>query len=284
MEKKKDNFIMLPTVDFCFKELMQNPKVRKGFIAALLNKHPEEIKETILLPTVLRQEMGSEKFGILDVRVLMEDGTQLDLEMQVAYFKYWTKRVLFYMGKMYTGQLQNGDSYEQLEKCIHVSILDFVHFPEDEECHRIVRLQDIKTGQEYTDLFELQFLELPKLPKDGTGSDEIVKWMRFFNGKKQEDFETMAKENEYLDEAYQSLKKMSVDEEKRLEYEAREKALKDYNTQMSSARKSGEEIGLKQGLKLAKRMMRLEEQGKTQEEIAEICSVSVEEVKEVLSD
>ena len=22
-----DNFIMLPTVDFCFKELMQNPKV-----------------------------------------------------------------------------------------------------------------------------------------------------------------------------------------------------------------------------------------------------------------
>ena len=31
-----DNFIMLPTVDFCFKELMQNSKVRQGFIAALL--------------------------------------------------------------------------------------------------------------------------------------------------------------------------------------------------------------------------------------------------------
>ena len=30
------NFIMLPTVDFCFKELMQNAKVRKGIIAALL--------------------------------------------------------------------------------------------------------------------------------------------------------------------------------------------------------------------------------------------------------
>ena len=25
--KKKENFIMLPTVDFCFKELMQNAKV-----------------------------------------------------------------------------------------------------------------------------------------------------------------------------------------------------------------------------------------------------------------
>ena len=41
-----DEFIMLPTVDFCFKELMQNEKVRKGIIAALLGVRPEEIKET----------------------------------------------------------------------------------------------------------------------------------------------------------------------------------------------------------------------------------------------
>ncbi|GAA6376001.1 hypothetical protein I230019B6_13610 [Firmicutes bacterium i23-0019-B6] len=31
---KADKFIMLPTVDFCFKELMQDKKVRKGLIAA----------------------------------------------------------------------------------------------------------------------------------------------------------------------------------------------------------------------------------------------------------
>lgn len=61
----------------------------------------------------------------------------------------------------------------------------------------------------------------------------------------------MAKTNEYLDEAYQTLLNLSADEQKRLEYEAREKALKDYNTQISSAekrgRKAGEEIGLKMG-------------------------------------
>ena len=39
-----DEFIMLPTVDFCFKELMRNEKVRKGIIAALLGVRPEEIK------------------------------------------------------------------------------------------------------------------------------------------------------------------------------------------------------------------------------------------------
>ena len=39
--ERSDNFIMLPTVDFCFKELMKNPKVRKGFVAAILGKEPE---------------------------------------------------------------------------------------------------------------------------------------------------------------------------------------------------------------------------------------------------
>ena len=40
---KTDKFIMLPTVDFCFKELMQDGKVRKGLIAALLNVNPTEV-------------------------------------------------------------------------------------------------------------------------------------------------------------------------------------------------------------------------------------------------
>ena len=50
-KQNDDNFIMLPTVDFCFKELMRNPKVRKGFIAAVLGKKPEEIRDMTLIPT-----------------------------------------------------------------------------------------------------------------------------------------------------------------------------------------------------------------------------------------
>ena len=38
-----DKFIMIPTVDVCFKNLMHNAKVRKGFLAALLKVDPETI-------------------------------------------------------------------------------------------------------------------------------------------------------------------------------------------------------------------------------------------------
>lgn len=81
--EKTEPFIMLPTVDFCFKELMCSEKARKGLIAAFLNLDPKEIQETVLLNTSLRKESEAEKLGILDVRVLMYDNTQIDLEMQV---------------------------------------------------------------------------------------------------------------------------------------------------------------------------------------------------------
>ena len=81
MKKPDENFIMLPTVDFCFKELMMNPKVRTGFIAALLNLSPDEIQDTEIVPTELPRDYPEEKLGILDVHVRMRDGRHLNLEM-----------------------------------------------------------------------------------------------------------------------------------------------------------------------------------------------------------
>ena len=174
-ERNDDNFIMLPTVDFCFKGLMNNPKVRKGFIAALLKKDPETIRETVLLPTVLGQEYQDDKLGILDVRVLMEDKTQIDMEMQV--------------------------------------------------------------------------LELKKLPPDIRSGDDLIKWMKFFGGKSRKEFAAMAKTDSYIEEAYKELEKLSADERAKLEYEARERAIRDYNSQMSSALRRGEQKGMERGPK-----------------------------------
>ena len=43
-------------------ELMQNARVRQGMIAALLGVEPEEIEETILLPTILHTEYPDDKY------------------------------------------------------------------------------------------------------------------------------------------------------------------------------------------------------------------------------
>lgn len=284
--KKDDNFIMLPTVDFCFARLMENPKVRKGFVAAILKVPPEKIEETILMPTILKRESEDDKLGILDVLVMMRDGTQIDIEMQVAYFAYWEKRVLFYLSKMYVGQIKKGEPYENLKKCIHVSILDFNQFPDDEECYRTMHFCDDRTGRVYTEAMEIQILELKKLPKKVKSDENVIAWMRFLSGKTKKEFENMAKTNEYMKEAYSTLLELSADEEKRLEYEAREKALKDYNSQMRSAFKQGikegEQRGRKEGIEKSRKVFRLHAQGKQPEEIADICDMEVEEINDIL--
>lgn len=289
--QNKEEFIMLPTVDFCFKELMQNAKVRQGMIAALLGVEPEEIEKTELLPTILHTEYPDDKYGILDVKVILKNETQMDFEMQVTAVSYWTKRILFYLGKMYTDQLKAGESYNKLKKCIHVGILDFIHFPDDDRCYRKIIFCDEDTGEEYTDLLEIHVLELKKLQEKEQNESGIIRWMRFLGAKSRREFEKMAKEDSYIDEAYEMLKHMSADEKKRLEYEAREKAIRDYNSQMQASREEGIAIGEERGEERGKRIgeqrkaaniiTNMLRKGKSPEEIADMTGESLEEVLEI---
>lgn len=249
---------------------------------SLLRVSPDEIEETELLPTHLRRNYADEKLGILDVRVRLWDGLQINMELQVKPFNFWDERALFYISKMFLEQLKSGDSYGKLKKCIHVSILDFILFPEDERCYRTVHFRDDDTGSLYSDKLELQILELKKLPEKVTTGEEIVNWMIFFNGRSRKEFEQMAKASIYLGEAYDALQKLSADDLKRIEYEAREKELKDYNSQINSFEKRGVQIGKKEGIQLARKVFRLHSENRTNEEIAAECDVSLEEVLEIL--
>lgn len=196
---EKEDFIMLPTVDFCFKELMQNENVRKGIIAAILNRRPDEIVNTELLPTILRKDS------------------------------------------------------------------------EDDECYRRISFCDVKTGKKYTDLMEMHILELPKLPPEQKSETDLMQWMRFLNGKRREDFEKMAKKNSCFEEAYKELDKLSADEKKRLEYEARQKAIRDRDILI----KTGENRGRKEII------LSMIEAGLPLEQIAEITKETLETIQEL---
>ena len=258
-------FIMKPKVDFCFKELMEEPEVRRGFISAVLGIRPEEIIQTTLLPTHLRKESQEEKLGILDVRVLLNGDIQINMEMQVAPFELWAERSLFYLGKMYIDQIKEGEDYDVLKKSIHIGILDFVMFQEDEEFYSRFHIWEDQRHRKYTDKLEVHILELPKLDRYRYPQTELLKWARFINAERKEDLEMIAKTDKFLGKAYEALTNLSADEKKRLEYEAREKAIRDHHHQMKSNWNAGHEQGLKQGIEQGEksgeeRMARLAQQ------------------------
>ena len=100
----------------------------------------------------------------------------------------------------------------------------------------------------YTDKMEFHVIELPKLPKERKkDSSDVELWANFINSEREEEFDMLAKQNPYIESAYKKLQIISQDKEKRLEYEAREKAIRDYNQSMYEAEQRGIEAGIEIG-------------------------------------
>lgn len=98
----------------------------------------------------------------------------------------------------------------------------------------------------YTDKMEFHVIELPKLPvKESYTKLEL--WAKFINAEEKEEFDMIAEKDPYIDSAYRQLQIISQDKQLRMEYEAREKAMRDHNEMIYEADKRGEERGRKKG-------------------------------------
>ena len=73
-------------------------------------------------------------------------------------------------------------------------------------------------------------------------------WAKFINAEKQEEFAMIAEKDPYIQSAYNQLQVISQDKQKRLEYEARQKAILDHNQSILEAEQRGREEGIKEGI------------------------------------
>ncbi len=234
------DFLMKPKVDFAFKEIMMNEQARIGFLSAILKLNPADIRETQILNTSLRKLHEDEKLGILDVRILMNNAVEIDIEIQLSMLNVWAYRALFYLAKMYTEQISPGQNYSAFKKCVSISILDFDLFQGETEFYSCFHIREDSRHILYTDKIEFHVLELPKLPKElKEDSEDILLWAKFINAERKEEFDMLAEKNAYIDSAYEQLQIISQDRQKRLEYEARLKATLDYNQGILEATERG---------------------------------------------
>ena len=275
-----DNFIMSPKVDFAFKELMRDETVRKGFLSAVLGIKDTEIKKTVLLNTNLPKIHEDEKQGILDVRLTMNNNTEIDIEIQLAYMKAWADRSTFYVSKMLVEQVGINKKYSNIKKCIGINILDFDYIKDTQRFHTVYHISEDTEHIKYTDILEIHIVELPKLPTNDDGTD-LYDWIKFIKAENKGEFEMLAKQSQYLQKAYETLEEISADQQKRLEYTARQKALYDYNTLMEENYERGVEEGIEQGIQQGKSerdaelIERMKSKGMSDEEIGQILGYKI---------
>ena len=266
-----DDFIMSPKVDFAFKELMRNDFVRIGFLSAVLGIEDVSIKKTTLMNTNLPKQHENEKQGILDVRLTMNDSTEINIEIQLWYMSAWANRSIFYVARMITEQTEINKKYSNIKKCVGISILDFEYIRQCNKFHTVYHFREDAENLMYTDVMEIHVVELPKLPSLNDGTS-LYDWVKFIKAETREEFEMLAKQSKYLEAAYETLNQISADEEKRHQYLRREVALYDQNTLMEENYERGKMVGKAIMLKA------LYKDGVTVEQLAEKFNLPVSEV------
>ncbi len=236
--------LLLPKSDFCLKELFDNETIRTHFVSDVLGIPHKDIRSVRLRNTFLQRIHRHQKLGILDVLIELNDNIKINIEIQLVRYKYWDRRQLFYLAKMYTEDLRSGEKYEKLNKCISISILDF-NLDDRPEYHNVYRFRD-KVGHEFSDVLEVHTIELRKKL---IGNGDIENWIRFFNAESEADLKMIQTRNAGILEAIRELKRMSVGEKIRVRYEAHMKAVRDHNAAMDYAHDSGVEEGNENGIR-----------------------------------
>lgn len=228
MAQKTTKIPRLPlTDDYIFKRVFAfegNESVLKDLLEAILRKNIKNV--TIKNPEIIPYER-EDKRGLLDIKAETDDGTVLDIEMQMEDKKNIEERGTLYLANMITSQLQVGDDYITLKKSIVIFITNY-NFLKRNSYHSIGKIKFDKTlKEEYVDMgyktedeeaskyIEFHYIELPKYKKK-TQSEftKLDQWMCVFTNRKGE-MMLAEKENKEIKKAMNTLDYISSDPKER---------------------------------------------------------------------
>ena len=285
----ENNLELLPlTDDYIFKRVFAykgNESVLKDFLEALLKIEIKGIK--ITNPEIIPYEKG-EKRGLLDIKAEINDGTMLDVEMQMKNERNTDERATEYMGKMISEQLQVGEDYQNLKKSIVIFITNY-NFLKRNSYHSVGRMKFDKTlKDEYVNMgydkedevaskyIEVHYIELPKFKKKELSKfTKLDQWMCIFT-QNREGIMLAEKENKEIKRAINTLDFLSKDPKERERHNSI--VMAEYNRLVSEH--NFFEDGKKEGkIEIAKKMLKEKVPIEMIEKFTELSKEEIEKLK-----
>ena len=211
------------TNDYMFRAVLQkNKTVLRGLVGALLHINPELIDVEITNPIELGQSYQNKEF-MLDINVIVNGQTRLNLEMQVINYQNWKERSLSYLCRSFDNVFK-GHDYIEVTPVIQISFLDFVLFPEAPEFYATYMMENVKSHMIYTDKIQLSVIQLCsiELATDEDCLYEIDRWASLFKAKTWKELKSVAASNQYMQSAVNTIYELSSDETIREQCRARE--------------------------------------------------------------
>ena len=285
----ENNLELLPlTDDYIFKRVFAykgNESVLKDFLEALLKTEIKGIK--ITNPEIVPYEKG-EKRGLLDIKAEINDGTILDIEMQMENERNTEERATEYIGKMISEQLQVGDNYKTLKKSIVIFIANY-NFLKRNSYHNIGRMKFEETLEdEYVNMgyekeekiaskyIEFHYIELPKFKKRSPLKfTKLDQWMCIFTQNK-EGIMLAEKENKEIKRAINTLDFLSKDPKERERHNSI--VMAEYN-RLVSQQNFFEDGKKEEKIQIAKKLLKM---NMPISQIIEATELTEEEIEKIL--
>nr|WP_314994711.1 Rpn family recombination-promoting nuclease/putative transposase [uncultured Treponema sp.] len=235
------------TNDYLFKLLLgseENKACLQDFLECVLDMSEGMITDLELLDKELTKDAVTDKTGILDVKIRLNDGTTIDIEIQNSWSAEFIPRTLFYWSKMYVEGFEEGAPYTSLDKCITINLIS-QGFNRSSEMHSTYRLLEQKTYKPLTDLMEIHFLSLSaarrfEIQKDPIEKrQKLINWLRFIATDDKEERAMLATTSPILQMLNEKVDVLSLTPEERKLYESRMKLKSDIATISEVQFKSG---------------------------------------------
>lgn len=236
------------TNDYMFRAVIQKDlESAKHLVAALLNLDPKKILDFKILNPIILGDHIDEKDCILDIRLLLNDNTKINLEMQVDHLENWTSRSIYYLSRMFT-DLKKGQDYSEVLPSLHIGILTNSLFPEEPRFYSKNYLSDIETHHLYSGIFGIHVLDLSQINNvtDEERNSPLYDWACLFHATTWEEGNIMAEKSDAIHSCANYLKELTEDEKIKLRCEARAR----YYADKKSAIETGFHAGTASTLKL----------------------------------
>lgn len=166
--------------------------------------------------------------------------------------------------------------YKDLGRAISLIILDYNLLREREYFNRY-RFRNTNTNSELTDIVEIDYLELKKVPKEYHSKKDM--WATLLSTESEEVLELLAENDKEMSKVVEKLRYVSADDVTRFEYDQRHKAEMDHYARLKRNRDEGIEEGAKQKSKtIAYKLLQMK---MPIHEIVEATELTIEEIEEI---
>lgn len=218
--------------DYMFHRVMQSSNnILAGLLCSLLRLSPSDIHSIeILNPIDFGKQIGDKTF-CLDLKLLMNNYTIINLELQVLNEHNWPERSLGYLCRLFDN-LNSGTDYIAVKPACHISILNFTLFPEQPEFYAAYKLINERNHYKYSDKFALHVLDLTQIQM-ATAEDcayNLDRWAKLFKATTWEEFTMIAADDKIMQETGETVFKLNWNDSERYLCEAREKSQRSWNT------------------------------------------------------